>query len=141
MAFKAAKYELVELVVPGIAVTGQTGTRFNFPDLPKLRYVTTQALQFIPDSVLGTSPQNNANIEGGAGVANCMLVLYADERQDLWRIPIYTLNNFQNTNSTSIFNLWELKGQQIVWDKSYIEFTVAPGNTSNESLLLGVYYA
>jgi len=38
MAFKAAKYELVELLVSGVAVTGQTQTQWNFPDLPKLRY-------------------------------------------------------------------------------------------------------
>jgi hypothetical protein len=38
MAFKTQKFELVELVVTGVTAPGQTGTRWAFPDLPKLRY-------------------------------------------------------------------------------------------------------
>ena len=44
MAFKAAKYELVELLVPGVASTGQTQVQWNFPDLPKLRYTSLLAV-------------------------------------------------------------------------------------------------
>jgi hypothetical protein len=39
------------------------------------------------------------------------------------------------------WGIWEMKGQQIVWDKSYVEFGVAPANTTNYALFFGVYYS
>ena len=141
MAFKALKYELVELVIPGIAGGGQTGTRWNFPDLPKLRYTSLQAVQLFTPGTITTSPLGNALITTAA-LKYGYLTFYANERQDLYRIPLLEMNHIQNS-ATDPFSrqLFEFAGQKVTWEKSYIEFGQAPGNTSTGSILLGVYYA
>jgi hypothetical protein len=140
MAFKALKYELVELVIPGVA-GGQTGTRWNFPDLPKLRYTSLQAASIFTAGTLTLSPLGNA-IMTTARLAKAYITFYANERQDLYRIPLLEMNHIQNS-ATDPFTrqLFEFAGQKVTWEKTYIEFGSAPGNATNESILLGVYYA
>ena len=142
MAFKAAKYELVELLVPGVAVTGNTGTQFSFPDLPKLRYTSTLALESWAVDTLVVSP-NNVALPTAAIMQKSYLVLYSNERQDLYRIPLISLIRTQATTSASapfVRAMFELQGQKITWDKSYIQCSSAPANTANFSFCLGVYY-
>lgn len=140
MAFKTDKFEFVELLIPGVA-GGQTGTRFNFPDLPKLRYVTTQGLQvFNSNNIANISPSGNTNIASTVNLKSAFLSLYCNERQDIWRVPLNALSNI-DSNGVTVWGIWEMKGQQIVWDKSYVEFGAAPANTSNFAIFLGVYYS
>lgn len=140
MAFKALKYELVELVIPGVA-GGQTGTRWNFPDLPKLRYTSLQAATIFTAGTLTLSPLGNA-IMTTARLAKAYITFYANERQDLYRIPLLEMNHVQNSVPDPFTRqLFEFAGQKVTWEKTYIEFGSAPGNTANESILLGVYYA
>lgn len=140
MAFKALKYELVELVIPGVA-GGQTGTRWNFPDLPKLRYTSLQAVSLFTAGTLTISPLGNA-ICTTARLAKAYITFYANERQDLYRIPLLEMNHMQNSAVDPFSRpLFEFTGQKVTWEKTYIEFGSAPANTSNESILLGVYYA
>lgn len=142
MAFKAAKYEMVELLVPGVATTGQTQTQWNFPDLPKLRYTSLLAVETFAVDTMTVSP-NNVAVAAAAILQKSYLVLYADERQDLYRIPLVSLVRTQATTSaTSPFvrQLFEFQGQKVTWDKSYIQIASAPANTSNFSFIFGVYY-
>lgn len=141
MAFKSQKYELVELVVSGIASTGQTQTRWNFPDLPKLRYTALQAISFFTAGSLTASPLNNPLLPTTV-LAKSYLVLYANDRTDLYRIPVLEMNRMQNS-STDPFarGLFEFNNQKVTWEKSYIEIASAPANTVNQSFLLGVYYS
>jgi hypothetical protein len=142
MAFKAAKYEMVELLVPGVATTGQTQTQWNFPDLPKLRYTSLLAVETFAVDTMTVSP-NNVAVAAAAILQKSYLVLYADERQDLYRIPLVSLVRTQATTSaTSPFvrQLFEFQGQKVTWDKSYIQIASAPANTSNFSFIFGIYY-
>ena len=142
MAFKAAKYEMVELLVPGVATTGQTQTQWNFPDLPKLRYTSLLAVETFAVDTMTVSP-NNVAVAAAAILQKSYLVLYADERQDLYRIPLVSLVRTQATTSaTSPFvrQLFEFQGQKVTWDKSYIQIASAPANTANFSFIFGVYY-
>jgi len=140
MAFKVDKFEFVELIVPGVA-GGQTGTRFSFPDLPKLRYVTTQAIQcYISTGVVNTSPSGYQNLADTTTFESAFLSLNVNERQDIWRVPLRALNNI-DSNGVTQYGMWELKGSQIVWDKSYVEFGIAPGNTATQGIFFGVYYS
>lgn len=142
MAFKALKYELVELLVPGVA-GGNTGTQFNFPDLPKLRYVNIQAIETFGIDTITVSP-NNVATATAAYLQKSYLVLYSNQRQDLWRIPLVSLVRTQATagGATTPFvrSLFELKDQQITWDKSYVTMASAPANVANFSFIFGVYY-
>ena len=142
MAFKAAKYELVELLVPGVAVTGQTQTQWNFPDLPKLRYTALMALETFAVDTITVSP-NNVALPTAAIMQKSYLVLYSNERQDLYRIPLVSLIRTQATTSASapfVRSLPEFSGQKITWDKSYVQIASAPANTANFSFCFGVYY-
>lgn len=141
MAYKSKKYEFVEVVVPGVAVTGQTLTRYNFPDLPKLRNTKLQAISCYPDAVIGLSP--NANVLASSIIiGKSFLVLYSNERQDLYRIPLSILNNVGSNSaiSTDQMFLFEISDQNVTWDKSYIEIATSPLNTSNFSFGFGIYY-
>jgi len=142
MAFKAAKYELVELLVPGVAVTGQSQTQWNFPDLPKLRYTSLLAMESFAVDTVTVSP-NNVAAPTAAIMQKSYLVLYANERQDLYRIPLVSLIRTQATSTPSapfVRALYEFQGQKVTWDKSYISIASAPGNTTNFSFIFGVYY-
>jgi hypothetical protein len=141
MAFKAAKYELVELLVPGVA-GGQTQTQFSFPDLPKLRYTALMALETFAVDTLTVSP-NNVALPSAAILQKSYLVLYSNERQDLFRIPLISLIRTQATTGASapfVRSLPEFSGQKITWDKSYVTIASAPANTTNISFCFGVYY-
>ena len=142
MPFKAAKYELVELLVPGVAVTGQTQTQWNFPDLPKLRYTSLLAMESFAVDTMTVSP-NNVATATAAIMQKSYLVLYANERQDLYRIPLISLIRTQATTGASapfVRALYEFNGPKVTWDKSFIQIASAPANTANFRFIFGVYY-
>lgn len=139
MAFKALKYEYVEILLPGVASTGQTGTKWNFPDLPKLRYTSLQALEIYTPNAMSTTVSGKTPVTL-AILQKSYLVLYADDRQDLYRIPLIVLNRIQASTDPFIRPLYEFAGQKVTWDKSYIEIGSAPANTSDLSFAIGIYY-
>lgn len=141
MAFKAAKYELVELLVPGVG-GGQTQTQWSFPDLPKLRYTSLLAMETWAIDTLEKSP-NNVDTPTATIMEKSYLVLYSNERQDLYRIPLISLMRQQATTGASapfVRALFEFQGQKVTWDKSFIQIANAPANTTNFSFCFGVYY-
>lgn len=141
MAFKAPKYELVELLVPGVAA-GQTQTQWSFPDLPKLRYTSTLALETFGVDTMAVSP-NNVAAPTATILSKSYLTLYSNDRQDLYRIPLISLVRAQATNAATVpFTraLFELQGQKITWDKSFVTIASAPANVANFSFIFGVYY-
>lgn len=142
MAFKSQKYELIELVVAGVAgVGGQTQTRWNFPDLPKLRYTALQAISLFTANSVSLSPLQNPLLDI-AVIKKSYLVLYANDRTDLYRIPLVELNRVQNASTDPfVRGLFEFNNQKVTWEKSYIEIASAPANAVNSSFLLGVYYS
>ena len=134
MAFKSQKLEFVEVIVPA----GVTATRFNFPDLPKLRYTSLLAMESYTVNDISQTPTGNTPISV-ADMQNAFLVLYADERQDLYRIPLITLHRTQNSaNDPFVRSLFEFAGQKVTWDKCYIEFANAPAG--QVSIPFAVYY-
>jgi hypothetical protein len=70
-------------------------------------------------------------------------VLYANERQDLYRIPLVSLVRTQATTSAStpfVRGLYEFQGQKVTYDKSFVQIASAPANTTNFSFIFGIYY-
>jgi len=140
MAFRVNKFELVEINVPGVASTGQTGTRWNFPDLPKLRYTSLQALQVFSIATLTIAPSGQA-LASTAILQKSYLVLYSNDRQDNYNVPLLSLNCIQDASNTPFQRgLYEFSGQKATWDKSYISIASAPANTVNFSFVFGIYY-
>jgi hypothetical protein len=140
MAFRVNKFELVEINVPGVASTGQTGTRWNFPDLPKLRYTSLQALQVFSIATLTIAPSGQA-LASTAILQKSYLVLYSNDRQDNYNVPLLSLNCIQDASNTPFQRgLYEFSGQKATWDKSFISIASAPANTVNFSFVFGIYY-
>lgn len=141
MAYKALKYEFVEVSLPsGAGGAAQTQTKFNFPDLPKLRYTSLQGMTIYTPNAISISP-TGVDVVTLAIIQTAFLVFYANERQDLYRIPLIELNRIQASTDPFIRQFYEFAGQKVTWDKSYIELGSQPGNTQNYSFCFGVYYA
>ena len=139
MPFKVKKFEFVEIIVPGIAVSGQTGTVWSFPDLPKLRYTSLLAMSTYTVNNMTVTPAGNTPATA-AQLQRSYLVLYADDRQDVYRVPLTDLNRTQVSTDPFIRQLYEFSGQQVTWDKCYIQMGTAPANTSNFSFCFGIHY-
>ena len=139
MPFKAQKFEFVEIPVPGVAVSGQTGTIWSFPDLPKLRYTSLLAMSVYSPNNVTVTPAGNTPVTL-AILQKSFLVLYANDRQDLYRIPLTDLNRTQAASDPFVRQLFEFNGQKVTWDKSFVQIGSAPGNTSNLSFCFGIHY-
>ncbi len=139
MPFKAQKFEFVEIPVAGVAVTGQTGTIWSFPDLPKLRYTSLLAMSVYSPNNVTVTPAGNTPVTL-AILQKSFLVLYANDRQDLYRIPLTDLNRTQASTDPFVRQLFEFNGQKVTWDKSYVQIGSAPGNTTNLSFCFGIHY-
>lgn len=141
MAYKALKYEFVEVALPaGPGGAAQTGVKWSFPDLPKLRYTSLQGLTIYTPNAITVSPTGVAPATV-AIIKTAYLVLYANERQDLYRIPLIELNRIQASTDPFIRQFYEFAGQKVTWDKCYVELGSQPGNTTDLSFCFGVYYA
>jgi hypothetical protein len=139
MPFKAQKFEFVEIPVTGIASTGQTGTIWSFPDLPKLRYTSLLAMSVYSPNNITVTPSGNTPVTL-AILQKSFLVLYANDRQDLYRIPLTDLNRTQASTDPFVRQLFEFNGQKVTWDKSFVQIGSAPGNTTNLSFCFGIHY-
>ena len=138
---RTKKFELVELIIPA----NSTGNRYNFPDLPKLRYTAMQAIEAydvndFPGTGAGKSATGNALVTA-ADFSKSFLVLFIDGREDLYRIPLISLHRTQNSNNDSFVRaLFATAGQKVTWEKSYIQTSAAFTTTTQFSFLFGVYY-
>ena len=67
--------------------------------------------------------------------------LYADERQDIYRVPLVSINRIQAGSDPFVRAMPVTSGQKITWDKSYVEFPTLTAPASDSSIAFGVYYA
>lgn len=130
------KFEFVEILV----TSGSTATRWSFPDLPKLRYASLLAMEtYTPDMI--TFAISGRALISVANMQKAYLTLYADERQDIYRVPLLSLNRTQASTNPFVRALTLFKGQKITWDKSYVEFTTLTAPGADQSIAFGVQYA
>lgn len=139
---KVLRSELVELVIPGVA-GGNTGTKFKFPDLPKLRNAKAKGIEIYTATDVPFSQIGNA-VATGAQIKNIFLTLFADGDLKIFQVPAVSLHRVENNTPDPYTRLLFMLDEklQIVWDKSYIEFAngQAPANTSDLSVLFNFYY-
>lgn len=133
---KVQKFEFVEIYIP----SGSTAVRFFFPDLPKLRYVALLGMETYTANMITFCPSTRP-ILGLAQLQKAYLTLYADERQDIYRVPLLSLNRTQASSDPFVRAFTQFSGQKITWDKSYIEFATTPTVAADSSIPFGVYYA
>ena len=132
---QTSKYELVEITV----VSGSSGTRFNIPDQPKLRFTKLQGAESYNATDLTASPTGITPVSA-ANFKNSYLVLYNNGGEYLNRIPLIRLHQVTNGTDAYVRTLMQFQGQQIAWEKSYILTGSSITAASSFSFLLGVYY-
>lgn len=154
LCFQYDAYQAIEVVIPGVA-GGQTGTQFNFPDLPYLRAGSADivALEYYSINTLTNGVVTNTPSASVAIARTAALTIYGGIKdavtglsvksgnEIIQKIPVFRLNNVQNA-STDPFNrnLFLLNSLQIDWNKCFISFSAAPANTTNITLCFGVYF-
>jgi hypothetical protein len=139
---KIQNYEFVEIIVP----QSSTATKFYFNDQPQLRFVSLLNMSSYTPNVMTNSILSGNPLLSIANLKNTYLVLYANDKESINRIPVLELNRIAS-NSTSAdpyaFQLNAFAGQKVTWSKSYIQTPVAYSSisASNYSVCFGVYYA
>jgi hypothetical protein len=143
-AIKNKLTQLVEIVVPGIA-GGNNTNRIQFTDQPYLRFKSILSLETYTVSDLTTSPQGNAVVTA-AQLQAAYITLYTsnpdspgDQGEWIQLLPMWNLHTLQNAaNEPFERNPFLLAGQQILWEKCYINLGAPLANTANVSFLLNV---
>jgi len=135
-------YEFIECVVP----QSSTATRFYFQDQPQLRFVSTLNLVCYTPGVVTNSILSGNPLLSLANLKNTYLVLYANDKEQINRIPVLELNRIASNSGTGdpyAFSITPFNGQQIIWSKSYILTPSAYSSisASNYSVCFGVYWA
>lgn len=147
-------FQAVDVVIPGVS-GGQTGTIFNFPDLPYLRPQSADivAIEAYTINTLTNGTVTNTPLASIAIAKTAGLTLYGGIKnpengvpvkqgnQIIQGIPVLRLNNIQNA-STDPFNgnVFKLNEMQVDWTKCFIQLTAAPGNTTNICFSFGIYF-
>lgn len=140
--------QTVEVIVYGVAGTGNQQARFNFPDQPYLDGKQILGIETFTVNDMAVSPNNNALIDV-ATLKKAYLNLYTSnpdmpgEGQNLnfQNVPLSCLHTLENaTNDPFERQPFLLKGQIISWDKCFIVLPSAIGNTSNVSFFFNVSF-
>jgi len=140
---KVYRSQLIEQIIP--ASSGLTKIQFN--DQPYLRNRAIFGIEAINSNDMTKSPTNNTPLTS-AQFETAYLTLYLNDvnapdsiGEWIQQIPFTLLHRVQNgAQDPYVRNLYELVGQVIYWEKCYVTFPVALGNTSPASILLNVYF-
>lgn len=150
MCIKRQRTYLIESVIQG-ATGGNTNGQFNFSPQYQLQNLQHLSIELYTAGDVGNSPQGNT-VATAAQLKGCYLTLYINdpnnlnsEGQFIQQLPILDLHYIQNAaNDPFSRTRFEFApGITVIWEKSYIQFNPAFGNTAgdNISVLLNVDYA
>lgn len=143
---KVFKSQLVENILPGVA-GGSTTTKLQFQDQPYLREKSIFGLECILIDDMSESPTGNVPLTA-AQMKKAYLTLYLNDVNQpnsvgewIQNVPFTLLHRIQNSASDPfVRQMYELVGQVIYWEKCFVTFPSALGNTANVSILLNVYF-
>ena len=141
------KSQLIEIVLPGVATTGNQATKIQFPDQPYLRFKKIQGIETLSNNDMTLSPTNKTPLST-AQIKTCYLTLYLNDPANpanvgewIQNVPFTILHRIQNSaNDPFVRSMFHLDNQVIYWEKCYITLPVAFANTNDVSFLLQVYF-
>lgn len=140
------KTQIVELIAQGVAGTGNTQTNFQFTPQTYLQdknimSIETYSVDDIPKSPLGNTIVSTAQMQ------QCFITLYFEDPfkagqagQFIQYFPLVSLHRVHTGTNPFVWDLTELQGQIITWEKSFVTLTTAFANTTNLSFLFNVGY-
>ena len=144
------KIQNVEIISYGVA-GGNTTQRIQFTDQPYLRDKHIFGIKTYCSSDLTLSPAGNA-LPTIAQLSGAYITLYMDDPDNksaqgeyFQLVPLIDLRSTQTGSAAQPFSWFpfELVGQTIYWEKSYVVIPTANGwnNTANISLIFMVSFA
>lgn len=141
------KSQLIELILPGVATTGNQSTKIQFLDQPYLRFKKIQGLEILNSNDMAVSPSNKTPISN-TQMKGAFLTLYLNDPQNpanvgewIQNVPFTILHRIQNAASDPfIRSMFNLNDQVIYWEKCYITLPTAYANTTDVSFLIQVYF-
>jgi hypothetical protein len=141
------KSQLIELILPGVAVSGNPSTKIQFPDQPYLRFKKIQGVEVLNSNDMTVSPSNKTPIST-AQMKGAYLTLYLNDPQNpanvgewIQNVPFTVLHRIQNASTDPfVRSMFNLNDQVIYWEKCYISLPTAYLNTTDVSFLIQVYF-
>lgn len=128
---KIKRFELVELTI-----AANIPGRVYFQTQPQLRNQGDQVIFIQSIQVYTTASYSNSQVTGTIGglpaaeIVKAALCLYVDGEENIKLIPLPQLNNL---NSAAGLFQQEIQSfadlNNVVWEKSYVQFSVAAANT------------
>jgi len=147
------KSQLVELVIQGTSA-GNTQTQFQFTPQTYLQGKRMWQLQVYSVNDVTASPLSGNALLPSSNMANAFLTLYfadpdshANQNgtvpagQFIQYRSLWTFHNIVNGTDPYSFAVVDLAGQVVTWEKSFVTFTTAVGNTDNYSIVFDVVYS
>ena len=141
------KSQLIELILPGVATTGNQSTKIKFNDQPYLRFKKIQGVEVLNSNDMTLSPSNKTPISNNQ-MRGAYLTLYLNDPQNpanvgewIQNVPFTILHRIQNaSNDPFIRSMFNLNDVVIYWEKCYISLPAAYANTTDVSFLIQVYF-
>ena len=136
-------FSLVELRVPGVAVSGQSGVQFNFLDQPYLRpdVASIRAITLYTFNSITGSPVSTGTLASVAITKTASLTLVSDGFNIVQKLPVVALNVIQNASTDPFVREYTMfNNLRVDWTKSFVSMTAAPANTTDIYFVFGVYY-
>jgi len=142
---KVQKCQLIELQIPA----NSTQRKFQFQDQPYLRGKKILGLEVLSTHDMEKSPTGFSLITPSM-FQNSYLTLYSNEvtmngnnaaGEWLQNIPFPVMHRIQNgSNEQFVRQTFDMAGQVIYWEKSYITLGNDPDNVATVSYLIQVYF-
>jgi hypothetical protein len=137
---------MIETTVPGV-VGGNTLRNIGFNDQPFLRDKPTLSLEIFSVNDVTLSPTGVAVVTS-AIIQTAFLTLYMSNPDNagnmgqwIQNVPLWSLHSLDNGTDPYERKRFEMAGQVIMWEKSFITLGANIGNTDPISFLINVGYA
>lgn len=145
----ADAYQAIEVRLPGVATTGQTGQQWNFPDLPYLRprMAYIQAIEYYTLAAQTLSPVSGTALVSLGISQKTSITIYGSipnvkqGNQIVQQMPVLRLNNIQvGTADPFAQQIMKFKDLEIDWTKTFLSIASAPANVTDMAFVFGVYF-
>lgn len=142
---KVYKSQLIEVIYP----QGSTASKLQFQDFPYLRGRQIFGIEVYTNNDMSFSPTQKA-LPTTAQSKLAYLTLYLDDQLQgpknvgewIQNVPFASMHRNQNSvPDTFVRQMFEMTGQIVYWEKCYLNFAGALGNTTADvSFCFNVYF-
>lgn len=150
--FKYQAAQTAQILVGGVS-GGQTGTEWNFPDLPYLDpgKAIIKGISAYCVTAITKAPLQGTALVTAAIFEQSYLTLYGSAwlngrpgkqgNQIFQNIPLTDINPLQDSATTPFnTNIFSVGNMEVDWQKSLVKIASAPANTTDVAFLFKIYF-